>query len=345
MSELQEAAKSTSRESTPVARVQQGQFVLANEGPHKGMRHKVQKIHDDGSMTIVPWDIHPSKCKYRMGAAKARPEQVEVIKEAAPDREIPDMVRYHLPPHMVADYDKEQARKKKMKAAKINELSTNLLNNHVNKEELTEAKQYVKPFSHAGSEEQAGWKASNKHGKVKYFGLAFKASAHKHAGIELNEGSEMVNEGRRGRPAKNASDNQEHVVMQLRKNVTMNGSKPIKFADGSEHTIASGHASKVLDHYGTIKLPAHKEEFQKHIGANHRNFTDWIGGKKFTPAEKSSSTSARGVNNDEIFGHDKPRESSTLRTVKSLKHRQIQEQKAIDRQKFRRRLADIIASV
>lgn len=42
---------------------------------------------------------------------------------------------------------------------------------------------YVKPFTEKGSTEQRGWKASNKHGKVKYFGLNFKASAHKHAGI------------------------------------------------------------------------------------------------------------------------------------------------------------------
>ena len=44
-------------------------------------------------------------------------------------------------------------------------------------------KPYVKPFTEKGSTEQRGWKASNKHGKVKYFGLNFKTSAHKHAGI------------------------------------------------------------------------------------------------------------------------------------------------------------------
>jgi len=47
---------------------------------------------------------------------------------------------------------------------------------------------YVKPFTEKGSTEQRGWKASNKHGNVKYFGLNFKASAHKHAGI--NEAAE-----------------------------------------------------------------------------------------------------------------------------------------------------------
>lgn len=41
----------------------------------------------------------------------------------------------------------------------------------------------VKPYSHPGSTEQAGWKALNKHGKLKFFRKEFKASAMKHAGI------------------------------------------------------------------------------------------------------------------------------------------------------------------
>ena len=59
-------------------------------------------------------------------------------------------------------------------------------------------KPYVKPFSNNGSTEQAGWKASNKHGKVKFFGKEFKASAMKHAGIaeevasDLNENFNMA---------------------------------------------------------------------------------------------------------------------------------------------------------
>jgi hypothetical protein len=44
-------------------------------------------------------------------------------------------------------------------------------------------KPYVKSFSQTGGTEHSGWKASNKHGKVKYFGKDFKASAMKHAGI------------------------------------------------------------------------------------------------------------------------------------------------------------------
>ena len=44
-------------------------------------------------------------------------------------------------------------------------------------------KPYVKSFSQNDSGEHSGWKASNKHGKVKYFGKEFKSSAMKHAGV------------------------------------------------------------------------------------------------------------------------------------------------------------------
>lgn len=58
-------------------------------------------------------------------------------------------------------------------------------------------KPHVKP--HYGDpsrpQKQTAWKASNKHGKVKYFGLDFKSAAVKHAGI-VNEASEMFDEDR-----------------------------------------------------------------------------------------------------------------------------------------------------
>lgn len=46
-----------------------------------------------------------------------------------------------------------------------------------------EMKPYVKPHIEKGSTKQSGWVASDKWGKKKYFGMDFKASAHKHAGI------------------------------------------------------------------------------------------------------------------------------------------------------------------
>lgn len=357
----------------PTARIQKDQFVMPTVGPHKGQRHKVTKIHEDGSMTIIPWDIHPSKCQYRMGAAKATADQVEAIEEAI----------------KVADNPEQQKK-----------ISKEIKDAGEGKEtEIEESKNTpsVKPFSHPGSDEQAGWKAMNKHGKTKFFGLNFKAAAHRHAGIDEsveslaemskdkvhryfdraasaagkaekkgdtntarkrmaglqraykkitendNEESE-VKPITEGRPPK-GMEGQEHVVMQMRKNITMNGSKPVKFADGSSHPIASGHAQRVVDHYNSIAKPDHKDQFQKHIGSSHRNFSDWIGGKKFEPtAPSTEKPKSRGINNDEIFGSKSLRESSTIRTVKSLRYRQQLQESREARAKFRARLADLFGS-
>jgi phage terminase large subunit-like protein len=46
-----------------------------------------------------------------------------------------------------------------------------------------ETKPYVKPHIEKGSTKQSAWVASNKWGKKKYFGMDFKSSAHKHAGV------------------------------------------------------------------------------------------------------------------------------------------------------------------
>ena len=48
-------------------------------------------------------------------------------------------------------------------------------------------KPYVKPHIEKGSTQQTAWKASNKHGRVKYFGMDFKKSAEKHAGVQSEE--------------------------------------------------------------------------------------------------------------------------------------------------------------
>jgi hypothetical protein len=66
--------------------------------------------------------------------------------------------------------------------------------NYLQSENVEESrnKPSVKPFYHTDSDrkgEQAGWKALNKHGKLKFFGLEFKKSAEKHAGITNEDGA------------------------------------------------------------------------------------------------------------------------------------------------------------
>lgn len=83
-------------------------------------------------------------------------------------------------------------------------------------------KPYVKP--HYGSpnpQKQTAWKASNKHGKVKYFGLDFRNSAHKHAGINENFLDELssvtVNAYRRGKTVRNCVPEEVAIPDDLKK--------------------------------------------------------------------------------------------------------------------------------
>jgi hypothetical protein len=53
-----------------------GDKVVAKIGPHKGQVHRVIHVHPTGHLNIKP-DVHVSKNKYHLGAAKADPKDVE----------------------------------------------------------------------------------------------------------------------------------------------------------------------------------------------------------------------------------------------------------------------------
>ena len=57
-----------------------GDIVIPNMGPHKGDKHKI--IHDfgDGSYNIKPL-MHPRNIKYKLGATKAKENQLKLVKE------------------------------------------------------------------------------------------------------------------------------------------------------------------------------------------------------------------------------------------------------------------------
>ncbi len=103
---------------------------------------------------------------------------------------------------------------------------------------------YVKPFTEKGSTQQRGWKASNKHGKVKYFGMDFKASAHKHAGISEAEDKHPI--------AKEYDSLKKHDIKTLRGLVKQQS----KVVDTSEfktkdhaisHYLRNKHGHKKVD--------------------------------------------------------------------------------------------------
>jgi hypothetical protein len=59
-----------------------GDTVIPKIGPHKGEKHKVIHVFDDGSMNVSPIEARASKIKYKLGAAKAKPGDVEKVSES-----------------------------------------------------------------------------------------------------------------------------------------------------------------------------------------------------------------------------------------------------------------------
>jgi len=57
-----------------------GDIVIPNMGPHKGEKHKIIHDFEDGSYNIKPL-MHPRNIKYKLGAAKAKENQLKLVKE------------------------------------------------------------------------------------------------------------------------------------------------------------------------------------------------------------------------------------------------------------------------
>jgi hypothetical protein len=147
-------------------------------------------------------------------------------------------------------------------------------------------KPYVKPNVDSKGN-QSGWKASNKHGNVKFFGTAFKATAMKHAG--MNE--ETLDEGRGRKPKEpsegqkptqawlrhlerqkggGAKDEVEALGAQLRKAVSIN--KDVTFLNGDKKKVTASYADRFHDHMDSRRTSADKQKFQNAAHASHDSF-------------------------------------------------------------------------
>lgn len=86
----------------------------------------------------------------------------------------------------------------------------------------------------------------------------------------------------RGRPRKDAGSSsaakpeeagdREHIVMGLRKAISLRGEHGVKFADGSVHKIPAEHAQKALKIHDNLSKPSEKMVFQRKLGASHASF-------------------------------------------------------------------------
>lgn len=120
-----------------------------------------------------------------------------------------------------------------------------------------------------------GVKTAARNIRDKAWNDGFEVSADFAAHMRMNEGVQKLVEARRGRPPKNPAegrepDEREHIMVQLRKAANLSGTKPIKFADGSSHTISADDAHRLVSHHDD-QGPDDKAHFGNYVGKSHDN--------------------------------------------------------------------------
>jgi hypothetical protein len=67
------------------------------------------------------------------------------------------------------------------------------------------------------------------------------------------------------------ADGGGHIVMQLRKSVSMRGQKDVKFNDGSTHKVSAAHADKFLSKHASLKTSHEKRALQNQAAKSHNH--------------------------------------------------------------------------
>jgi hypothetical protein len=104
-----------------------------------------------------------------------------------------------------------------------------------------------------------------------------------------------------GRPKKNAATSEDpgsdHIVMQLRKAISLRGQHPVKFVDGKSSLVSPATAHRLLTMHDNMKTSAEKDEFAKHIHKSVDHMRDALAGKMpEKPKNKISLGGSHGNN-------------------------------------------------
>mgnify|MGYP003114775300 CR=1 FL=1 len=98
---------------------------------------------------------------------------------------------------------------------------------------------------------------------------------------EVNEEEESdLDDIVEGRPRKNAQgedEGGEHIVMQLRKSVSLRGLKDVKFDDGKSVKVKMHHAQKFLDKHNSTRTSIDKGKLTDKAAKSHKHFLSTIG--------------------------------------------------------------------
>ena len=94
---------------------------------------------------------------------------------------------------------------------------------------------------------------------------------------------ETLDEGR-GRPRKDGTSavgaDREHIMMQLRKHISLNGANPIEFKDGSKHRISTGEARLAQMIHSGLRTSIEKGNFEKKLDHSHDSFKEALAKKE-----------------------------------------------------------------
>lgn len=108
--------------------------------------------------------------------------------------------------------------------------------------------------------------------------------------LSVELANQDLDEAKRGRPRKNASEEEpehEHIVMQLRKAVSLRGNYPITFANGKKSMLSQQSAQRLLDKHNDLRTSIEKDDFAKHIAKSADHLRDTLQGKPI-PKEKKT---------------------------------------------------------
>ena len=134
-------------------------------------------------------------------------------------------------------------------------------------------------------------------------------------------GAELSLEARRGRPPKNPTGDEdqggEHIIIQLRKSVSLRGQKHVEFGDGKKHQVPERHAQKALAMHARMK-PAQKAHFEKHMSMSHSHYKDAVAGKPLPTKRNPMTNKSDHSWVDHPLGHKWKFDEETKPRIKSF---------------------------
>lgn len=94
---------------------------------------------------------------------------------------------------------------------------------------------------------------------------------------------ETLEEGR-GRPRKDGTSavgaDREHIMMQLRKHISLRGANPIEFADGTKKHVTDGQARLAHIIHQGLRTSIEKSNFERKLDHSHDSFTKALANKE-----------------------------------------------------------------